>query len=131
MEECRKRLATKKAAGKTAMTAEEARVLKAREDQFKKFRTNYLLFWLAVNVLFVSIILTGYFGPADCFLTWLALIVAFYNGLRLVGSVLHILERGCRGYGCRCCARRRFVKKPAPKKGLANPLLNDNSVAGS
>jgi hypothetical protein len=109
-------------AGKKEMqrrAKEEAQVLKAREDDFKKFRTRYLLFWLASNLIFAGVILSGAFGSASCYLTWLALIVAIYNGLRLIGSTMHILDRGCR----KCCR-----KGPVDRSG--NQRMRNKSAAG-
>jgi hypothetical protein len=111
-------------AGKKEMqrrAKEDARVLKEREDEFKKFRTRYLLFWLATNIIFATVILNATFGPANCFLTWLALIVASYNGLRLIGSVSHVLDRGCR----RCCGKGR----PRQKERTAS--VSRRSAGGS
>ena len=78
-----------------ARAAREAADAAQLEDEFKAFRSKMVIFWLLCNGLVVALMITYVNG--QCFLTYLAFIVAGFNGMRLFGSILFILMRSARG----------------------------------
>jgi len=118
------------------------------EAQFKNFRTFILAFWILSNFWYANIIL--YIDEAGfCYLSYLSFFIIGFNGLRVLGSMIFIAIRTCRGAGERAGVLTRPYKYEAggrdrpvtPKKeksGLLamgrdkkdEPLL-DNSAAYS
>lgn len=115
-----KQLFANKKAKRTQAAAERLHKAK-RQQSFFMFRTQMLMFWILVNIFWVSLVLSGYLGPPACFLTGLAVVVAVYNGLRLIGSTINMVKISI-SKCCRSCSRK---KKATRQDSLADPLLND------
>ena len=73
----------------------EAEAKQKLEDQFKAFRSLMAVAWMFANASIVAIV--SAYVDGQCFLTFLAYIVAGFNGIRLLGSILFIVFRAARG----------------------------------
>jgi len=82
--------------------AKEAKEKKKKDEDFKVFRSQMMIAWIASNTLFVWACLQYVSG--DCYLTYLAYVVAGFNSVRIVGCILYmILRMPCLGYRGRGC----------------------------
>jgi hypothetical protein len=69
----------------------EVRAKKKKAEDFKVFRSQMLIAWIMSNALFVWVCLQYVSG--DCYLTYLAFVVAGYNSVRIIGCGLYIFLR--------------------------------------
>jgi hypothetical protein len=71
--------------------AKEAKEKKKKDEDFKVFRSQMMIAWIASNTLFVWACLQYVSG--DCYLTYLAYVVAGFNSVRIIGCGLYMFLR--------------------------------------
>ena len=75
---------------------------KVKEERFKIYRSLMMMGWILCNALLVTVCMMYVSG--ECYLTYLAYVVAGFNSVRIVGCILYmILRMPCLGYRGRGC----------------------------
>ncbi len=84
------------------MEAMKQKAIQEKEDvdnSFRVFRSGLLMFWLVTNGLWLYVIVQNI--SSSCYLLGLSYVVAVFNSIRFLGSVVFILFRIARRLCCR------------------------------